>query len=280
MRKKPRVCAVSYLNTSPLVWGLLHGPAQGVFELELTLPSACADRLRSGAADVGLVPAIELARQRDLVVIPGSSIACRGAVRSILLVSRKPMEAIETFAADTGSRSSVVLTQLILARKHGIRPRVRPYPPKLDEMLELADAALVIGDPALRIDPAMSQWRGQAVRVYDMGAEWLELTGLPMVFAVWAAKNLIADPSLAAAFEESKRYGLSRIDELVQQESLRVGLPVELVRRYLTEHIRFDLGDDERRAMSLYLKLAAELGLVEAGVEPRFLESHATAGGQ
>jgi predicted solute-binding protein len=277
MPEKPRVCAVSYLNTSPLVWGLLHGPQQGAFDLRFTLPAECADQLRSGAADIGLVPTIELARQRDLVVVPGSGIICRGAVRSILLISKKPMEAIDSFAADTGSRSSVVLTQVVLARKYGIRPRVRPYPPKLDEMLELADAALVIGDPALRIDPAMAEWRGQPVHVYDMGAEWFELTGLPMVFAVWAVKNLVADPSLAAVFEESKAYGRRSMDEIVSVESQRLGLDERLVRSYLTESIQYDLGEDERRSMSQYLKHAGELGLVEPGVEPQFLESRAVA---
>jgi predicted solute-binding protein len=188
------------------------------------------------------------------------------------------MEAIESFAADTGSRSSVALTQVILARKCGLRPRVRPYPPKLDEMLELADAALIIGDPALRIDPAMSEWRGQPVQVYDMGAEWFDLSGLPMVFAVWAVKNLVADPGLAAVFEESKRYGLSRIDELSRFESERLGLDEDLVHRYVTDFIQYDLGEDERRSMSLYLKYAGELGLVEPGVGPQFVEARAAAG--
>jgi predicted solute-binding protein len=277
MGERRRVCAVSYLNTSPLVWGLMHGPQTGVFDLAFTLPAECADRLRSGAADIGLVPIIELARQRELIVIPGSGIICRGPVRSILLVSKKPMEAIESFAADTSSRTSVVLTRIVLSLRHGVRPRVEPYPPKLDEMLERADAALIIGDPALRIDPELSEWRGQAVHVYDMGAEWFELTGLPMVFAVWAGKNF-GDASLAAVFEESKRYGRRHIDELVAVESRRLGLPQDLVRRYVTEYIRYDLGEQERRAMSLYLRHAGELGLVEPGVEPRFLESPAVAG--
>ena len=278
MREKPRVCAVSYLNTSPLVWGMLHGPQQGLFDLEFTLPAECADRLRTGESEVGLVPAIELARQPDLAVVPGSGIICRGAVRSILLVSKKPMEAIESFAADAGSRSSVVLTQVILARKHGIRPEVRPYPPKLDDMLEIADAALVIGDPALRIDPGMGEWRGQPVQVYDMGAEWFELTGLPMVFAIWAAKDAAADPALASVFEESKQYGMRHVEDLVRSESQRLGLDADLVRSYVTDSIQYNLGEDERRGMAQYLKLAGELGLVKPGVEPRFVESRAVAG--
>ncbi|MEZ5367386.1 MAG: menaquinone biosynthesis protein [Bryobacterales bacterium] len=280
MLEKPRVCAVSYLNTSPLVWGLLHGPQQGLLDLEFTLPAECADRLRSGTADVGLVPTIELARQRDLVVIPGSGIICSGAVRSILLVSKKPMEAIESFSADTSSRTSVVLTQIILSRKHGVRPSVHPYPPKLDEMMELADAALVIGDPALRIDPDMAEWRGQPVHVYDIGAEWFDLTGLPMVFAIWASKNLTADSTLASIFEDSKGYGLNHIDELVRVESGRLGLERDLVRRYVTEIIRYDLGERERTSMGLFLQYAGELGLVDPGVEPRFLEASAIAAPQ
>ena len=278
MGDKRRVCAVSYLNTSPLVWGLLHGPQQGVFDLAFTLPAECADRLRSGAADIGLVPIVELARQPDLVVVPGSGICCRGPVRSILLVSKKPMEAIETLAADTSSRTSVVLTQIVLAQKHGVRPRVRPYPPKLDEMLERADAALVIGDPALRIDPAMSEWRGAPVHVYDIGAEWFDLTGLPMVFAVWAAKRSAADASLAPVFEESKQFGMRHVDDIVHFESPRLGLEEDLVRRYVTDYIRYDLGEDERRSMSRYWTYAAELGLVDPDIEPQFLESRAVAG--
>ncbi len=272
MRAKRRVSAVSYLNTSPLIWGLLHGPQQGIFDLEFSLPSECADALQAGEADIGLVPAIALARQRDLMIIPGCSIACKGPVRSILFVSRKPMEEIESFAADTSSRTSVVLAQVLLARKYGLRPRVRPYPPKLDEMLELADAALIIGDPALRIDARMSEWRGNPVFVYDLGAEWIELTGGPMVFAVWAVKNLVADPSLGSVFRASATYGKDHLEEIIAVESKSRDLPEDLVRRYLTEHIFYDFGEAEQRSLALFLRSAAELGLVEKMPELAYLE--------
>ncbi len=275
MTPKRRVSAVSYLNTSPLVWGMLHGPQQGLFDLRFTLPADCADELRSGVADIGLVPVIELARQPDLTVIPGSAIASQGPVRSILLVSKKPMEAIESFAADTSSRTSVVLTQILLARRHGIRPRVRPYPPKLDEMLELADAALIIGDPALRMDPEMSTWRGAPVHVYDVGGDWAELTRRPMVYAVWAAKNLIAEPRLEEAFIASKQYGLEHIDEIVKQESAARDFPEDLVRRYVTEHISYDLGLRERESIAYFLRAAGELALVSPGADVSYLEAAA-----
>ena len=268
---KLRVCAVSYLNTAPLVWGLSRGAQRGLFDLDFALPSECADRLRRGETDVGLVPVIELARQPDLLVVPGSGVACDGRVRSIALVSAKPFDAIESFAADTGSRTSVVLTQILAARMHGIRPQVRPYPPKLSEMLQVADAALVIGDPALRIDPAMTSWEGRPVHVYDLGAEWRELTGLPMVFAVWGVKNLAESDGLAEALGDSAAYGLARIEEIAAIEGPRRGFDPALVREYLTRFVRFEIGDREREAMQLYLRLAAELGLAEPAPDVRFL---------
>ena len=230
MVAKLRVCAVSYLNTAPLVLGMRQGAQRGLFDLRFALPSECAEQLRSGQVDLGLVPAIELARQPDLVVVPGAAVAARGAVRSVVVVSKKPLGEIESVAADTGSRTSVVLAQIVTAHMHGIRPKVRPYPPRLDEMLEIADAALVIGDPALRIDPAMAEWKGRPVHVYDLGTEWREMTGLPMVFAVWGIKDSADSDGVAEALADSAAYGLSRIEGIVRAESPRLGLDPHAVR--------------------------------------------------
>lgn len=278
MAVKQRVCAVSYLNTAPLVWGLTHGPQRGTLDVRFALPSECAEQLRAGDTDVGLVPVIELARQPDLLVVPGCGISCRGVVRSVLLVSKKPFHAMESFAADTGSRTSTVLTQIVAAHKHGRRPQVRPYPPRLNEMLEIADAALVIGDPALRVDPALSSWRGQPLHVYDLGLEWQLMTGLPMVFAVWGVKKLADADGLRDTLFASASFGLSRLDEIVVGESLRLGFDPEIVRRYLTQQVHYMLGEQEREAMGLFLRLAAELGLAEAVCEVPFLAEPALSG--
>jgi len=277
MRPRRRVSAVRFLNTSPLVWGLVHGPQRGIFDVHFSLPSECAEELRAGDADIGLVPSVALARQPDLVVIPGCAVACRGPVRSILFFSRKPIEEITSFAADTSSRTSVVLTQVWLARKFGLRPRVRPYPPKLDEMLELADAALIIGDPALYLDPNQTEWRGQPLFVYDLGAEWVEMTGQPMVFAVWAAKNLVAELGDAAIFQASAQFGREHIDEIVEQEGVGRGFPADLARRYLTEHISYDFGPAEQASLEFFLRSAADLGLIEKTPELHYLEAAAMA---
>ena len=271
MPAKPRVCAVSYLNTAPLVWGLEHGPQQRLVDLESAKPADCAERLRTGAADVGLVPIIELARQPDLAVVPGGCIACHGHVRSILLVCKKPFADVESITVDSGSRTSVVLAQILAHELHGSAPSVRPHAPQLDEMLQAADAALIIGDPALRLNPNMREWRGQPVHVYDLGAEWRALTGLPMVFAVWAANPIDDAAALVAALTGSAAFGRDRIEEIVASESARLGFEADLVRQYLTHYIRYDLGRAECEAMGTYLRLAAARGLVEAAGDIRYV---------
>ena len=248
--RRPRVCAVSYLNTTPLVWGLLHGPQQGLFDLEFQIPAACADRLAAGEADIGIVPSFEVARQ-GLEVIPGAGIACHGAVRSILLVSAKPAAAIRSLAADCSSRTSVELARVILARKFGAAPRIFAHPPDLDTMLRQADAALVIGDPALRIEPELLPYH-----VYDLGAEWWEMTGLPMVFAVWAGRRGVATPEVVEAFRASCRYGRERLDAIVAAESARREFAPDLVRRYLTDHIVHELGQRDYQGMERFLQYA------------------------
>jgi predicted solute-binding protein len=229
---------------------MLHGPQRGRFDLEFRLPAGCADQLASGAADIGIVPSFELTRQ-ELEIIPGTGIACHGAVRSILLISSRPAEQIRSVALDSSSRTSVELARLVLERRYGAVPETVSHAPDLDAMLRIADAALIIGDPALRIDPASLPWH-----VYDLGEEWAQMTGLPMVFAVWAARKGTATPELTAAFQESCRYGLDRMEEIVSAESAARGFPPDLVRRYLTRNIVHELGPRDYEGMELFLEYA------------------------
>jgi chorismate dehydratase len=251
---KLRVCAVSFLNTTPLVWGMLHGSQQGLFTLDFRIPSACADQMASGAADIGIVPCFELTRQ-DLEIIPGTGIACHGPVRSILLVSRRPAGEIRTLAVDSSSRTSVQLARVILERRYGAEYVAIPHAPDLDGMLRVADAALIIGDPALRLDPALLPYE-----VHDLGGEWVEMTGLPMVFAVWAARKGVVTPEVVEAFRESCRYGREHMDEIVASESPRRGFTSELVREYLTRNIVHELGPRDYKGMELFLRFARENG--------------------
>jgi chorismate dehydratase len=251
---RPRVCAVSYLNTVPLVWGLLKDPAQaGTFDLRFALPSVCADQLASGEADIGIVPVIEMARQK-LAYFRETGIASYGPVRSILLVSKVPFREIRSLATDSGSRTSVMLSRIILAEKYGVEPQVISHPPDLAAMLGAADAALLIGDAALRVDPATLPFE-----TLDLGEQWTNLTALPMVFAVWAGrKEAIVEP-YGAALAASCRYGLAHIEDIIRQETTQRGFPEPLVREYLTRHIRFDFSDAHSTAIETYLKYAAAL---------------------
>jgi predicted solute-binding protein len=246
------VSAVSFLNTTPLVWGMLHGPQQGLFDLDFRVPSAVADQLASGEADIGIVPCFELTRQ-DLEIIPGTGIACHGAVRSILLISKCPAGEIRTLAADTSSRTSVELARVLLEHRFGATPESIPHAPDLDAMLRIADAALIIGDPALHIDPISLSWH-----VYDLGAEWLELTGLPMVFAVWAGRKGAVTPEIAEAFQASYLFGREHMDAIVAAESAARGFLPGVVREYLTRYIVHELGAREYEGMQLFLEYATK----------------------
>ena len=248
-----RVCAVSFLNTTPLVWGMLHGAQRGLFELDFAIPAECADRLEAGRADIGIVPSFELTRL-NLEVIPGAGIACHGAVRSILLVSSRPAAEIRTLAVDSSSRTSVQLARVILERKFGVSPVLTAHAPDLPAMLKRADAALIIGDPALHLDPS-----GLPFEVHDLGQEWVEMTGLPMVFAVWAGRPGAVTAEVTEAFRESCRFGRARIEEIVAAEGARRGFEAELMREYLTRHIVHELGEREYEGMELFLRYAREL---------------------
>ena len=231
---------------------MLHGRQRDLFDLSFSIPSECADRLADGRADIGLIPSIELTRQK-LNIIPGAGIACRGAVRSILLVSKVPFADIGTLAVDSSSRTSVMLSRVILAKEYGVEPALLSRSPDLAAMLDAADACLIIGDPALLLDPATLPFH-----VLDLGAEWMQMTGLPMVFAVWAARAALPIQN-PAPFLDSLRFGMSRIHEIADGEYQARSISRQLARDYLTRNIVFELKEPEYEGLSLFLRLAGEL---------------------
>jgi len=229
---------------------MLHGPQRDLFELDFQIPSACADQVASGAADIGIIPSFELTRQ-ELEIIPGSGIACHGPVRSILLISARPPGEICRLVVDSSSRTSVQLARVILEQRFGATPELIAHPPDLDAMLRIGDAALIIGDPALRIDPLRLPYH-----VLDLGKEWVEMTGLPFVFAVWAGRKSVITPEVVAAFQGSCQFGRARIEEIVTAESGRREIAPDLVRQYLTRHIVHELGARDYEGMDLFLRYA------------------------
>ena len=247
------MAAVSYLNTVPLVWGMMQGEQKDLFDLQYCVPSECADRLRNGTADIGIVPVVEVARQQ-LYHLPGSGIACRGPVRSVLLFSKVPPAEIRSFAADTSSRTSAMLTRVILSKRYDARPEVIPMAPDLGTMLTRADAALIIGDPALLLDPEKLPYH-----CLDLGEEWVEMTGFPMVFAVWAGRPEVLTDEVAEAFAASAEAGVAAIDQIAIEQAPIRGLTEAMTRRYLTRHTAFILDESDYHGMKLFLKYVAEI---------------------
>jgi predicted solute-binding protein len=231
---------------------MLHGEQRDLFELERAIPAECADRLADGRADIGIVPSVELNRQR-LEIIRGTGIACRGPVRSILLFSKVPFGEIRTLATDSSSRTSVALSRIVLARSYGVAPQLYSERPHLGSMLEHCDAALIIGDAALVLDPAELPFH-----VLDLGTEWTRMTGLPMVFAVWAARAELP-PQDPAPFIASLRFGIEHIDDIARQEHAKLGISEALAREYLTRNIIFELGEREYAGLEAFLQYASAL---------------------
>jgi chorismate dehydratase len=232
---------------------MLHGPQKDVFDLSFSVPSVCADRLASGEVDIGIVPCAEIPRL-DLDIVPDVGIACRGPVRSILLISKVEPDRIATLAADSSSRSSVMLTRIILDRSYGVRPEIVTMRPHLDSMLARADAALIIGDPALHLEPSRLPYH-----VLDLGEEWVKLSGLPMVFAVWAGKPQHINERVRRVFIDSCRFGLDHLDDIIASAPATHGIPSAMTREYLTRHIAFELDDTDRAGLSRFLEMASEL---------------------
>lgn len=233
---------------------MTNGRQKGLFDLHFHVPSMVADQLEMGGADIGIVPCAELDRL-NLAYLPDVGIACHGAVRSILLISRVEPSRIRTLAADTSSRTSVMLARIILSEKFGAEPVLLPKAPDLPSMLVEADAALIIGDPALRIDPETLPYQ-----VLDLGEEWLSLTGLPMVFAVWASRREeVLNREVRQAFLESCLFGLDRLEEIAAEAPATHGVPADLARCYLSRHIVFRLAQPELRGLNLYRRKVAAL---------------------
>ena len=263
-----RISVVEYLNTAPLVWGFTEGPLKGKNDLSFTVPSLCAEALRSGQADVALIPAIEYQRMDDVVVLPGMAIAAQDEVRSILVIAKKPIEQARRIALDASSRSSTALVRLLCADRWRIAPEFVDMPPDPAAMLAESDAALLIGDPALRVvlraeaSPEELPVPGYpTIFLYDVAHEWREMTGRPCVLAMWVARRGAARPEVVADFLASREYGLGRIPDIAATAAGQLDLPARELERYLRENICFSLDDECRAGLELYFQMCAEAGL-------------------
>jgi predicted solute-binding protein len=256
MSEPVRIVGVRFLNARPLLAGLEAGVAAPFpYRLATAEPAECARRLASEEATAGLVPVGALPSLPDVRVLPGLGIAARGSVRSVLLISRVPLGEIQVLAAHTASRSSVALARLLLAERWGVRPDVVPVPPPLEVMLARAEAAVLIGDPALRVEGRTGH------REVDLAAAWVEWTGLPFVFAVWAIRPG-APEGLEGLLERSLAHAQGHWQELIPHWAAAHGVDVEECRRYLEHNLTHRLGERERAGLGEFLRRAAASGVL------------------
>jgi chorismate dehydratase len=273
-----RISAISYLNTAPLMWDFEHGTAEGEFDISYTLPSSCARALEAGTADVGIIPAAAYTHISGLNVLPDVAIASTRPVRSILLVSKVPLERVRSVALDTSSMTSVALTKILFEKWLGGGKTYAPMPPDINLMLATHDAALLIGDPALQID------RSRYVTL-DLAEEWIHHTGKPFVFAFWAIRRqalleTAASQDVAAIFQKSRDHGLepSSLDEISRKWAPRLNLTEQEVRSYLTENIYYHLDSACLEGLRLFYRYAAEIEVLPPAPEIKFVGAATTVG--
>lgn len=256
-----RVGAVSYLNAKPLYYRLCEFEPN--VRLSMDVPSRLAEQLADGSLDVALIPSIEYLRGVDLgySILPGFAIAARGPVRSVKLFSRVPWRQVRRLALDAGSRTSQALARIWLDERHGVRPAIVEELPLGVSVLEsTADAVLVIGDRAMKV-PSESFHD-----VVDLAEAWVQLTGLPFVFALWVVRGGVELGDLPDALEQSRTEGLAHAAELARTHGPRLGLDFTTCYDYLTKILSYNLGEPEIAGLQRFAGMAARLGLAPEGV--------------
>ena len=274
-----RVAAIGFLNPAPLMWDFEHPPLDESlakrYIVDRMTPSECAARLADGQADIGLIPIASLATTPGLRILPGCTIASKGKVRSLILVHRVSVSPskLRSVAADAASRTTLAYARMMFHKWGNAEVPFLPMVADLDAMLERADAAILIGDPALlALEERNNQFErtGEELVYLDLADEWRKLTGLAFVSAVWAtaptgsivAGGSVLDESVAQDFILSRDHGLANIDALVAEWSKRFPIPEETIRTYLTANIHYVLDEECVEGMRGFFRMAAEYGIL------------------
>ncbi|RJP69129.1 MAG: hypothetical protein C4532_11185 [Candidatus Abyssobacteria bacterium SURF_17] len=251
-----RVGSVPYLNARPLVRHL--NPAQPpVMELRFEVPSRLTTLMEGGRLDVALLPSIEYFRSKGYRILPGISLSADGPVQSVCIFSKVPIERIRCLALDDSSRTSVALAKILLKRKLGSLPRLAVCSPDCRLRNIEADAALLIGDAAMRF------YSQNAPFIMDLGEEWKKLTGLPFVYAMWVVRPGIDTRELEPKLLQARDEGVARIPGIAVEASRELGLSEEVCLNYLTNIMKYGLEERELEALRIFQGLAAQDGLCQ-----------------
>ena len=269
------MAAIHFLNPAPLMWDFEHEPERSSlrerYQIGYTTPSRCAGELAAGEADIGLVPVAAYATTPSLLVVPGCTVAALDRVRSIILVVRPPegVSGVRTIAADTSSQTSYTYTRILCKIFWKIPAVFIPHEPDLESMLAAADAALLIGDPALLAledMDARAARTGERLLYLDLAHEWHGFTGLPWISAFWAVRSSSLDETCVRAAElvkdlqSSRDHGLEHIEDLASEWSTRIAVPAATIRFYLSKNIHYILDEACLRGLDQFYRYAAECG--------------------
>ena len=271
---KNKISIVKYLNAVPLAWGILEGPQRESFEPLLSTPAECADQLAKGSVDIGLIPSIEFQRIKGSRIVPGPAVASLYQVRSVILVSVVPLWKVKTVACDSGSRTSVALTKIIFDEYYQIRPDFRPAEPNLANMLAQNDAALLIGDNALKFmeendlpniesQKPIVRSGPEPLEVFDLAERWRFLTGLPFVFAFWAVRDGFKDTGIVDTLKSSRDFGVSNIPDIAQKYSDSLQIKKEFIQAYLEKNVHYYMDQTCLEALRLFYEKAARVGAIK-----------------
>jgi chorismate dehydratase len=277
---KTKISVVQYLNSVPLAWGILEGPQKDQFDAVFSTPAECAAQLASGEVDIGLIPSIEYQRIPGTRIVAGPAVASHSRALSVILLSLVPLFRIRTVAHDSASRASVALTQVILNEFYGIKPEFRPGDPDPVSMLADNDAALLIGDPALRhrfenqlpdVEKEKEFVRDGAepVQTFDLMERWNNLTGLPFVFAFWAARKGFNDATIAEGLTESRTFGLENLKTIAERYQEKLGIDKAFLLDYLQKNMDYHMDSDGVAALGQFYQMAARAGALKSvrGIE-------------
>ncbi len=247
----PRVGAVSYLNSKPLIEGLAEMlPAEN---LHLDYPSRLADDLSAGRLDVALIPSVEYFHRDDYKIISDACVATHGPVLSVKLYARVAWGEIRTLALDEGSRTSVALSRVLLAERYGVEPELFPLPMSHSTEDTECDAILLIGDRA--IHPPAEKFAG----IWDLGEEWVNWTGFPFVFAMWVASASLNSKQIEPLLCKARDEGLMNLEKIARREAKHLEITRESACSYLKKNLHFKMGSAERRGLELFQQLAENL---------------------
>jgi chorismate dehydratase len=272
---KNKISIVKYLNALPLAWGILEGAQQEAFSPVLSTPSECADQLAKGAVDIGLIPSIEFQRIKGSRIVPGPAVAAIYNVRSVILVSMVPLFKVKTVACDSGSRTSVALTKIIFSEFYHTHPDFRPAEPDLPNMLAHNDAALLIGDNALKFmqtnerpdiehQKSLVRLGAEPLVVFDLAERWRFLTGLPFVFAFWAVRSGFKDGTIVDTLRSSRDFGMANIPAIAEKYSEPLQIRKDFIRNYLENNVHYYMDEACLEALQLFYDKAAKVGAIKS----------------